>query len=732
MKHFLRRWLLVGAFFVLLGGIFLFALVSHISTRVPTRFNGEWDYYHFHWNLWWVRHAILTGQNPFYTDMVLAPFTHNLSYHSLTPFWAPVYMLLAPLLAVRTVANLIMWLSLALTGSAMAAFMRWNGIGWSLSLLGGIMLAFSPYMADHLASGHLNLITVFWLPTALLVWGMLARTRRVSWAILTGLVLWGMWLTDTLIVVWGALLLVPYGLLTLAQAGRARRRVMVLGLLALVITLALGWFLGPLQPTLDFDTGGLPPVDMLTLRYYSLPLESLYWPHLGRAQALGFERDETPGLVLVLLVAGGLLVRSPNRLRWFWLLAGLPALLLALGPDVPIFGTRVPLPFRLIHEGFRGQMRTPVRFLPPAMVGLILFVGLTYDRWFTRRAPLRQIAAAGLVLAVIADYGIVKPYPATTPIPDYALYDKLRAEQYDDYDYVVIEVPSGPYIGTRLTGSHPEAMLYGIQHEKRMVSGLLSRIPLDEHLYYEQSPLMGWLTDSRPLDPARVNSELTRIVKNWPVGYVVVHQDWMSPERALEALTLFNAHPALCFITVEREVVLYRTTSHPKGCPPRTPPETGPGTYTVDFGLPGDEGFIGHGWFWPENVGGIQARWAGNSRRYHDPDETPLTEALLYADLPTGSAYTMTVRAVALAEARTVTVVAGRAPHVITLGTFTAQPGDWREYSLIITADLIDQTGGRLVFSLTADGFTSAAEQGLSADTRGLTLAYDWVRFQTQ
>src|SRR5690606_32105671 len=96
-----------------------------------------------------------------------------------------------------------------------------------------------------------------------------------------------------------------------------------------------------------------------------------------------------------------------------------------------------------------------------------------------------------------------------------------------------------------------------------------------------------------------------------------------SAERALNALAFMNAHPSLCFVTVERDAVLYRTTSHPKGCPPRLPPETDPGTYVIDLGAPGDEGFIGHGWYAHEDIGGVRARWAGDR-----------LEALLYAHLP--------------------------------------------------------------------------------------------------
>jgi hypothetical protein len=716
----MRRAILVLAFFVLLSAITLSPLSYHLGSMAPAAYKGEYDYYHFHWNLWWVRHAVLNGQNPFYTDMVLAPFTNNLSYHSLTPVLLPEYLLLEPIFGHLRAANLIMWISLTLTGVLMTVFLRRMRISYPVALLGGVLLAFSPYMLDHIASGHLNLITVFWIPLVLIIWERVEVKRRIGWAVLLGIVLWAMWFTDTLIIFWGLLLLAPCALWAFFQASdrRVRLRLILLGLLALVFTFSLAWFLGPLQPTLDFTSDQLPPARLLTLRYYSIPLRALLLPEPGRTQRLGFERDETLGLVLVLLVLVGLLVRTRDRQRWFWLVAAILPLVLVMGPDINLFGTRIPLPFRLIHEAFHGQMRTPIRFLPSAVVPLIVFAARTYDPWLRRvhNVSLRYAMAAGVLGLLIVELGIFRPYPATPELPGYQFYTMMRQEHYDDYDYVVLEVPSGPYTGWRRIGSHPEAMYYGITHEKRMVSGLLSRIRIDDHLYYETSPLMGWLTQERPLVMDRAIGELTRIVDEWPVGYVVVHLDWIDNEAFLqEVLDIFNGHPSLCFLEVERDAILYRTTSHPKGCPPRLPPEIEPGLYRIPLGEPGDEGFIGHGWYRHEAFGGAAARWAGGQN-----------EALLYASLPTGSDYTMTVRGVAFEEPRTIKVVA----NAVRLGFFSVQPGDWQEYSLTIPADLIDQVGGNLILSLSADGLISAVDVGLSADTRPLSLAYDWVQFQ--
>jgi hypothetical protein len=216
---------------------------------------------------------------------------------------------------------------------------------------------------------------------------------------------------------------------------------------------------------------------------------------------------------------------------------------------------------------------------------------------------------------------------------------------------------------------------------------------------------LAWLGGERGLEPNSASAELERlVVGQWgagqvtaPIGYVVVHQDWLSPDRSQEILAFFNAQPSLCFVEVERDAVLYRTTSHPSGCPPRTPPEFEPGVYRISLGQPGDEGFIGQG--------------------------SPETQ--LYVSLPPASEYTLSLRAVAFSMPRTVRVAANSE----VLGDLVITPGDWREYTLIIPAHLVG-IEGKLEFTLTADGMVSAAEAGLSADTRPLAAAYTWVEFR--
>jgi hypothetical protein len=708
----LRRTLLIVAFFALLSLIVLAPLTLHLGSWVEGQIDqeGHWDYFIFHWNLWWMRHAVLTGQDPYTTNMVLAPYTHNLAYHTLAPVWLPVYMVLEPLIGHLAAANTILPLAFTLAGTLMAAFLRRQGTETAGALVGGVAFAFTPYMLDHAASDHLNLIGVFWMPLALLLWDRIATTRRIGWVTALGVAAWGMWLTDPLVLLWAALLLTPYAVLALVRAETRsdRTRLVVLGALAALLALALAYAIAPLRQMLAYDADDLVAANDYTLRAYSLPLKALVVPGAG---------DLSLGRLLIPLVIAGLLVRRRPRVRWFWLLAALPPLVLALGPEITLAGATIPLPFRLVFDLTEGQLRTPARFTPPAVLGLITFVALTFDPWLRR---LRSVSAQSLVTGALAvaflwDAGALSPFPSAPAPRAYDIYAMMGEEDYPDYDYVVIDVPSGPFSGWREIGSHADAQFYATTHHKRTVSGMLARFAPDKQEYYVTSPLFAGLTGAQMLGTGPDIGELTRIVDEWPVGYVVVHLNWLAPDRAQETLAFMNGHPSLCFVTVEDDVVLYRTTSHPKGCVPRMPPESASGDYTLDLGVTGDEGFIGHGWYAHEDVGGVSARWAGGEQ-----------EALLYAHLPVdGSDYTLTMRVTAFDSARTVKVVA----NGTRLGDFTAASGGWSEQSVTIPADVIASVNGDLILSLSADGMVSASDLGLSTDTRPLTLAYDWARF---
>jgi hypothetical protein len=297
----------------------------------------------------------------------------------------------------------------------------------------------------------------------------------------------------------------------------------------------------------------------------------------------------------------------------------------------------------------------------------------------------------------------------------YTFYQRMGEE---DAEYVVLEVPTGAGTGEVLLGNVQaiQFQYYGIMHHQRMINGFISRAPI-ENFYYmvEGDPLLSWLGQRRQLEPEAVEAELRDHIFNYPIGYIVIHQDYIGRNTPTiqEIVGYFNSLPdLLCPYTVEGEVIVYRTAWHPDGCADRTPPQLDSGAYQIDIGTAGDEFFIGWGWHWQERVAGLTLRWTG---------EYP--QADVYLDLPPQS-YTLTFAAQAFYETRSVQVLVDG----VTVGEpLEISTDTLHEYSVAIPSDVVGD-GQHLTLTLSYDGIVSPADVG-QGDPRRLAIAVDWLRF---
>lgn len=146
----------------------------------------------------------------------------------------------------------------------------------------------------------------------------------------------------------------------------------------------------------------------------------------------------------------------------------------------------------------------------------------------------------------------------------------------------------------------------------------------------------------------------------------------------------------------------------------RLPPEalTPPAGGCIDIGSSEDGRYLIRGWYRPENVGGVEARWAGG---------TLTATVRLY--LEPGCAYRLSARALAYpAEQELVLRANGR-----TVGQFSMSP-TWAEYSAAVPASLLSSEGVTavdLIHARLAAPFTESG--GASSDRRPLAAAYDWL-----
>ncbi len=723
-RPLLRQAILLAAF-GLLGLLALYHPLARLGTHLPTdpTLNVTTDFYHFHWNFWWIRHALTHGLDVYRTNYVLAPFTSSLALHTLSAFWYPVWALVEPLAGTVAAMTAVFAAAFLLNGYVFYHFLRREGVPPGWALVGGAMLELSPMLFSSVRWTNINLMGWFWLPLLLLTWRQAAESRTISaalsWALLLGAAVWAMVLTDVQYLLFAAFLALPYGLWTLGRAPGwgTRGRLVGLAALAAAAGLALLWLVGPLPELLRYDRAGLAPTPADRGPKIAFPL-CFVW-HCDVGVPLG--AVALPGVILALALNAWARRRSVyrrlNSRRWLWLALAPAPLVLAAGADITLGGATLPMPYVALHNLLGGMFRYPERFgvvfLLPAATFLLLTVAP-----LARGRTARIWLPALLLLAVIADARLYAPTPLQPIPPRYAFYDRMGGEPYD---YVVVEVPTAGSSGEGFVGDQRAmaAQFYGLAHGKRMVNGHISRVNTWHYWWMRtDDAMMAWLGQRRWLEPALVAEQMRERIFDWPIGYFVIHTDWIGKSGGptlQEVLGFFNAQADLvCPVAVEGDAVFYRTAWHPDGCPARTPPETAPGVYMLDIGAPDDQAFIGWGWHWTEAVAGLTLRWTG---------EYP--QARVYLDLPPG-AYTVTLAAQAFWEPRRLSLQVNGQPA----GESTVVEVDaLHEYAFVVPAAAVGD-GRRVTLTLDYDAVVVPAEVGQSADPRRLALAVDWIRLE--
>ncbi|MFN8421659.1 MAG: hypothetical protein U0528_20795 [Anaerolineae bacterium] len=527
--------------YTLLSVILLFPLLIDLGGKV-----AGYDFFHFHWNFWWIQHALSAGQDIYQTNYVLFPFTTNLSYHTLAISWYPLWALLQPLIGTIASVNVIILIGCWLNGMALFAFLRSEKIPVGLALIGGAALQSLPTVRYFLYNTHLNLMAWFWIPLQLLIWKQILRaverkpSRAVFWTLVQGIAIWLMVLTDLQWIIFLAFVLIPYALLTIWRIRQRRQQLALMlltaGGISIAHALALLWYAGPPPSILAFH-GVLVPGNVESRPGIPFPdglirLLDHWWewnhPSLG-----GFI---TLMLLFALLItfwrrkhsvrADQAQVNSKGNDALFWSLIMLPPLILSLGPTLTIAGQAIPLPFRWLFTLTSGMFWMPWRLAPIFAIAAIIAAAKLLTNWFAElsaRQRLFFMLISGVVLAFSA--GIFSYAPLSDAPANYDFYTTIREDGAPDY--VVVEVPVAAGTGEVILGDPRAVALqyYGIVHQRRMINGFVARAPLENIWWLNTDhPLMSWLGQRRVLDPAEADSELRQLIPEWHIGYFVIHQ----------------------------------------------------------------------------------------------------------------------------------------------------------------------------------------------------------------
>jgi hypothetical protein len=429
------------------------------------------------WNLWWTNKAITElHQSPWHTTFLYYPYGTSLLPHTLNPFNGLLAIILMRFMTQVQAHNFIVVFAFVVSGLTAFFLAREFTKSFAACLLAGFIFTFSEYHFAH-AQGHLNLLSMEWIPLFLLCWYRLITKPRVVTGIFSAGSLFLVLLCDyyyflycvisgLLIFIWqwtrsrdwlfflrsnypralGAFLLV-----TLITAGP-----LVVSLLMLVMR----------DPPLGAHDPAAFSLDLLGLfipgRHWRFSeLTSFYWGGLNdpveKSGRIGFA-------VWSVLVYLWIRRKHLHEAVGLWFLILLVFAVLALGPVIHIGGHEIRFaltPYTVVAKLIPGMSLggMPVRMVVMAILAASVLAAIGFAELLRRKRS--SVVIAILLVVLFVEY-LPGPLPAReNPLPDFVRELK--------------KLPDGAIYDAHSSKFH--ALYYQTVHQRPMAFGYISRPP---------------------------------------------------------------------------------------------------------------------------------------------------------------------------------------------------------------------------------------------------------------
>jgi hypothetical protein len=510
-------------------------IAGRLGSQVPGRDGDVWVHL---WTFRWIKDALLTGQNPYYTNLLFYPngtflYSHNIAWVNIA-LWLPLQALIGEGAAYSLHFLLIIifngfagyLLVRELTGSFLAGF------------IGSLIIAFWPYALSH--QDHPNLIFIAWIILALLFLKRFFDRQRKRDLLLAAVCIALIGLTRWQLLIIGGFIIGLYILCRLAN-DKFYRNPRFIGLLTLIFLLAFLIMIPLLLPIFialtsqSVSSNLFREVAPFSTDLLSYLTPNLYHPLWGKTVSdiyANFPVHTTVpflGFTALLLAIIGIFTKW-SRSR-FWLVTALLYILLALGPALIVHGrdTGLPLPLSLIADSFIIQMvRRPIRFniVLSIPVAVLAGYGVLSLREKTKGVWQPAVLAALMVTLIMSEYIVTYPtFTLETP----AWYSDLASQSGE---FGLVNIPMNP--GQRYYKSY---MYYQFIHEKPIVQGHISRVPPEATSFISDSLLLRKVRyeKMRVLAGEIINvSEQLRQLAEADIRYLILHKQFL-PDDELRA-----------------------------------------------------------------------------------------------------------------------------------------------------------------------------------------------------
>lgn len=430
------------------------------------------------WNLWWTRKAVLELHRlPWWTSFLHHPWGTTLLGHTLNAFNGLLGIPLSALLTPVQVHNVIVVFSFAVGGWGAFLLAREEGVSWPAGLVAGLAFTFTGYHFAH-AEGHLQLVSLEWLPFFALAWLRLVRAPSHRRALIAAGALGLVVLCDYYYFAYCVLLgvlVAGWELLRRRDPGLLWRRPHLRPVLTFLVASACtsGVLVGALlhRSAVDpFVVGAHDPAEFSTdLLAPFVPgghsawhgLTSWYW---GGLRGNIHESSVYLGLTVLALAVAGAARRRTSTGR-LWLGVAVVFFVLSLGPALQWRGAEVSgawMPYRWLETAIPALRLSgcPVRMMVVVALAVSQLAGYGFARLVSGGA-LRRLSGALVACALLVD---LRPRALTLSrpvVPGWALVLRARPGTGGLLD---------------LSGtSEPMALYLQTLHEKPIAFGYVSR-----------------------------------------------------------------------------------------------------------------------------------------------------------------------------------------------------------------------------------------------------------------
>lgn len=404
MSSMSRRTTTLGALalFVALSVLMTWPQARVMATHVPDSDDPLLSI----WRLAWIAHILPTAPADLMNGNIFHPEPRTLAYTDAVLLQG---LVAAPVIwagvTPMVTYNLVILLSIALSGWTMFLYARHLTNRVAAALLAGIVFAFVPFRFDHLH--HLELQATMFLPLALL-WidrALETGSRRDVWLAVAAVV------AQVYCGIYYAVFLVTALLVVIPLRWRSvpverRAGVVRAGVLAAVVGVVV---VLPYLAVYVLNRGSLgdrKSSDVLNYsatwwNYLSTPNENVV--HGGWSGALGQnERRLFPGVIALVIGVVGVIGMEKRRLTL--LVVGVVGFVTSLGLNTPLYSILSSVLF--IYNGLRAPARASILvFL--ALAGLVAFGWARLERSMKGWAP---AATAVVALALLGEYATVQSH----------------------------------------------------------------------------------------------------------------------------------------------------------------------------------------------------------------------------------------------------------------------------------------------------------------------------------